>query len=106
MTADFSSLDMAEPGKEIRRSPVTDAKQRPGFQTAATRVALVQMQCGPEPEANLAKAVARVREAAKTGRTDQFFPPRAFPVAVFLPIGGPRQFRVGGRNPGALDRPR
>ena len=67
MTADVSSLDMAESGKEIRRSPVTDAKQRPGFQTAATRVALVQMQCGPEPEANLAKAVARVREAAEQG---------------------------------------
>ncbi len=25
----------------------------------------MQMQCGPEPEANLAKAVARVREAAE-----------------------------------------
>ena len=78
MTADVSSSGMAEPGKEIRRSPVTrnaaggeaglsNAKQRPGFQTAATRVALVQMQCGPEPEANLAKAVARVREAAEQG---------------------------------------
>ena len=67
MTADVTSSDMAESGKEIRRSPVTDAKQRPGFQTAATRVALVQMQCGPEPHANLAKALARVREAAEQG---------------------------------------
>ena len=32
-----------------------------------TRVALVQMQCGPEPEANFAKAIARVREAAQQG---------------------------------------
>jgi N-carbamoylputrescine amidase len=33
----------------------------------SSRVALIQMQCGPEPEANLAKAVARVREAAEQG---------------------------------------
>ena len=32
-----------------------------------TRVALVQMQCGPEPEANFAKAIARVREAGEQG---------------------------------------
>ena len=33
----------------------------------SSRVALVQMQCGPEPDANLAKAVARVREAGEQG---------------------------------------
>jgi len=32
-----------------------------------TRVALIQMSCEPSTEANLAKAVARVREAAKAG---------------------------------------
>ena len=32
-----------------------------------TRVALIQMSCAPDPEANLAKAVARVREAAEAG---------------------------------------
>src|SRR5213595_2533880 len=32
-----------------------------------TKVALVQMQCGPDPAANMAKAVARIREAAKGG---------------------------------------
>jgi len=32
-----------------------------------SRVALVQMQCGPEPEANFAKAIARVREAGQQG---------------------------------------
>ena len=31
----------------------------------SSRVALVQMQCGPEPAANFEKAVARVREAAQ-----------------------------------------
>jgi N-carbamoylputrescine amidase len=31
------------------------------------RVALVQMSCGPEPEANLAKAIDRVGEAARRG---------------------------------------
>ncbi len=32
-----------------------------------TRVALIQMSCAPDPAANLAKAVARVREAAQAG---------------------------------------
>ena len=34
---------------------------------AKTRIALVQMQCDPEPEKNLAKAVARIRDAAEQG---------------------------------------
>jgi N-carbamoylputrescine amidase len=34
---------------------------------ATTRVALIQMSCEPSTEANLAKAVARVREAAEGG---------------------------------------
>ncbi len=33
----------------------------------STRVALIQMSCVPSPEANLAKALARVREAAAAG---------------------------------------
>ena len=33
----------------------------------STRVALVQMSCEPDPAANLAKAVARVREAGENG---------------------------------------
>src|ERR1700733_2585591 len=32
-----------------------------------TRVALIQMSCEPSTEANLAKAVARMREAAQNG---------------------------------------
>src|SRR6476469_4014083 len=32
-----------------------------------TKVALVQMQCGTDPAANMAKAVARIREAANGG---------------------------------------
>jgi N-carbamoylputrescine amidase len=35
--------------------------------TRMFRVALVQMSCGPEPEANLAKAIDRVGEAARRG---------------------------------------
>src|ERR1700722_2147289 len=35
--------------------------------TQSTKVALIQMSCGLSTEANLAKAVARVREAAKAG---------------------------------------
>jgi len=48
---------MAETEKEIRRAPTA----------ATTRVAAIQMQCGAEPEANLEKALARVREAAAQG---------------------------------------
>ena len=33
----------------------------------SSRVALVQMQCGTEPEKNFAKAIARIRDAAKQG---------------------------------------
>src|SRR5689334_21741196 len=32
-----------------------------------TRVALVQMQCGTDPAANMAKAIARIRDAAREG---------------------------------------
>src|SRR3954465_15932586 len=32
-----------------------------------TKVALVQMQCGTDPAANLAKAIARIRDAADQG---------------------------------------
>ena len=35
--------------------------------TQSTKVALIQMSCEPSTEANLAKAVARVREAAQAG---------------------------------------
>ena len=36
-------------------------------QTGKTKIALVQMQCGTDPAANLAKAIARIRDAAKDG---------------------------------------
>src|SRR5437762_13091469 len=32
-----------------------------------TKIALIQMQCGTDPAANLAKAIARIRDAAKQG---------------------------------------
>jgi N-carbamoylputrescine amidase len=32
-----------------------------------SKVGLVQMQCGPDPDANLAKAIARIRDAAAQG---------------------------------------
>lgn len=40
---------------------------RLGRRMATTRVALIQMACEPSTDANLAKAVARVREAAQGG---------------------------------------
>jgi N-carbamoylputrescine amidase len=32
-----------------------------------TKIALVQMQCGTDPAANMEKAIARIRDAAKEG---------------------------------------
>src|SRR6478672_11349903 len=32
-----------------------------------TKIALIQMQCGTDPAANLAKAIARIQDAAKEG---------------------------------------
>src|SRR6267143_7150910 len=32
-----------------------------------TKIALIQMQCGIDPAANMAKAIARIRDAAKQG---------------------------------------
>src|SRR5438270_5090320 len=32
-----------------------------------TKIALIQMQCGTDPAANLAKAIARIRDAAQQG---------------------------------------
>ena len=37
------------------------------MKNTTTRVALIQMSCEPSTEANLAKAVARMREAAQNG---------------------------------------
>jgi N-carbamoylputrescine amidase len=37
------------------------------MQKTVSKVALVQMKCGAEPEKNLARAVTRIREAAKKG---------------------------------------
>src|SRR5215471_800338 len=58
MTADSCFLTVAKVTHSDRRS-----------QTAAstTRVALIQMSCGPDPEANFDKAVSRVPEAARDG---------------------------------------
>ena len=35
------------------------------------KVGLVQMSCDPKPEANLKKAIARIGDAAKSGRPDR-----------------------------------
>ena len=48
------------------------------------RIGLVQMSCGPDPDANLDKAADRVREAARGGRQRRLSA-RAFPRPVFLP---------------------
>src|SRR5438094_2543892 len=34
---------------------------------STTRIALIQMQCGVDPAANMAKAIAQIRDAAKEG---------------------------------------
>jgi N-carbamoylputrescine amidase len=70
------------------------------------RVGLVQMSCGPDPEANLAKAAERVREAARQG-ADVVCLPELFRAQYFCqredialfdlaePIPGPSTERLG-----------
>src|ERR1041385_2447721 len=41
--------------------------ERPSQTAATTKIALIQMQCGTDPAANLAKAIARIRDAASQG---------------------------------------
>src|SRR5580692_12291318 len=70
-----------------------------------TRVGLVQMSCGPDPDANLEKAAERVREAARLGANvvclpelfrAQYFCQREDPELFDLaePIPGPSTERL------------
>jgi predicted amidohydrolase len=43
------------------------------------RIGLVQMRCGPDPEENLARAAARVGEAASAGESGLGFLVRTCP---------------------------
>src|SRR5205807_9198857 len=76
---------------------------------------LIQMQCGPDPEANLEKAVERVRQAAHAGAKviclpelfrSQYFCQRHDPALFNLaePIPGPSTERLGhvARDTGAV----
>jgi hypothetical protein len=56
--------------KVPRRDPSAALRSARDEEQLATRVAAIQMQCGPDPEANLAKAIARVREAARARRAN------------------------------------
>src|ERR1700735_653280 len=70
------------------------------------RVGLVQMSCGPDPDANLEKAADRVREAARAG-ADVVCLPELFRAQYFCqredialfdlaePIPGPSTERLG-----------
>ena len=65
---------------------------------------LVQMRCSTDPDDNLARAVARHREAAGQRRADRL-PARAVPHPVLLPARGPRALRPG-RADSRARRPR
>ncbi|OAI55115.1 acyltransferase [Planctomycetaceae bacterium SCGC AG-212-F19] len=69
-------------------------------------IALVQMRCDPDPEANMVRAIARLREAAKAGAQiaclpelfrSQYFCQREDPSLFDLaePIPGPSTERLG-----------
>ena len=73
---------------------------------ASSSVALVQMQCGADPDANLEKAIAFIREAAKQGAQivclpelfrSPYFCQRQDPALFDLaePIPGPSTERLG-----------
>src|ERR1700678_2515926 len=70
------------------------------------RIGLIQMSCGPDPDANLDKAADRVREAAREG-ANVIFLPELFRAQYFCqredttlfdlaePIPGPSTERLG-----------
>ena len=67
-----------------------------------TKIALIQMRCGPEPEKNFSRAIEFIRDAAKKGATDRLSA-GAFSVAIFLPDRRPQKFRAGRGNSGQID---
>ncbi len=66
------------------------------------KIALIQMQCGAEPEANLAKAIDFIRRGRADRGADRLSA-GVVPLAIFLPVGGSREFRAGRRNSRADD---
>lgn len=65
-----------------------------------TKIALVQMQCGPAPAANQQKAVARIREAAKQGAQIVCLP-ELFRSQYFCQAEDHKNFALAEEIPGA-----
>jgi N-carbamoylputrescine amidase len=61
------ALKFHKPPVDRMRSHQFAGYPRDNAEMKSTRVALIQMSCEPSTDANLAKAVARVREAAEAG---------------------------------------
>jgi N-carbamoylputrescine amidase len=65
----------------------------------ATRVAAIQMQCGPDPGANLEKAAAQVREAADKG-AQIICLPELFRSQYFCQVEDHKNFELAESIPG------
>ena len=68
----------------------------------ATKIALIQMRCGADPEENFARAVEFHSRRGEARRADRLFA-GAFSVAIFLPDGRSQKFRAGRGGAGKID---
>ncbi|PYJ21801.1 MAG: acyltransferase [Verrucomicrobia bacterium] len=67
--------------------------------TKTTKIALVQMQCGPEPEKNFAHAIEFIRDAAKQG-ADIVCLPELFRLQYFCQTENHSNFALAEEVPG------
>src|SRR6201987_3225646 len=100
----FSSVALLDPSSRADRTFILERVSMPT--KLNYRVGLVQMSCGPDPDANLDKAADRVREAAKEG-AEIICLPELFRAQYFCqreditlfdlaePIPGPSTERLG-----------
>src|SRR6266481_8013078 len=64
-----------------------------------TKIALIQMRCGPEPEKNFSRAIELIREAAKKGARIVCLP-ELFRSQYFCQIEDHKNFELAEEIPG------
>ena len=70
--------------------------------TKMTKVALIQMRCGPEPEENFARAVEFIRDAAKKGAQIVCLP-ELFRSQYFCQTEDHKNFELAEKGSGAIN---
>ena len=58
---------MSSEAETSRESTLKVSQRDPSTSLGMTKIALIQMRCGPEPDKNFAHAIDFIRDAAKSG---------------------------------------